>query len=119
MSSVSIAEVALESISLSALNVGAVYLAAFTYGLNWWGILAVMVIASVLNSALTHMILVRAAESIQTMQKGQKLAMEMRELIAVLIIALVSFTAVLALLIHRFNFPMALGISLTDRKSVV
>jgi len=99
-------ELTLETILVSVLNITAVYLAAFTYRLNWSGVLTVMVLASVLTAAATHFILLKM---VSIKQRTEKL---ISEGISVLIVALFSSLAVLIILSLRFNFPMALGISL-------
>lgn len=99
-------EVTLETLLVSSLNIFAVYLAAFTYRLNWTGVLAVMILASLLTAGVTHMIIrkmVNIKERVETL---------ISEALSVLIVALVSSIAVLGILIYRFNLPMALGISL-------
>ena len=47
-------EVTMESILVSALNVAAVYMAAFTYKMNWTGIMTVMVLASLCCTCIIH-----------------------------------------------------------------
>lgn len=99
-------EVTLEILLVSVLNVIAVYLAAFTYHLNWTGVLGVMVLASVLTAGVTHFLLVKMmtikARAEQLVSEG----------LSVLLVALASSLAVLVILSYRFNLPMALGISL-------
>jgi hypothetical protein len=99
-------EVTLETLLVSLLNVGAVYLAAFTYQLNWSGVLTVMILASVLTAGATHFILLKMrtfkARTEQLVSEG----------LSVLLVALLSSLAVLIILTNRFNFPMALGIAL-------
>ena len=52
-----IAEVTVETILISVINIFVVYLAAFTYKLNWMGVLTVMVLASLLTASITHIVL--------------------------------------------------------------
>lgn len=99
-------QVTLETLLVSALNIFAVYLAAFTYRLNWTGVLAVMILASLLTAGVTHMILQKM------MNVKARIETLISEGLSVLIVALVSSIAVLGILIYRFNLPMALGISL-------
>ena len=99
-------EVSLETLLVTVLNVVAVYLAAFTYRLNWTGVLTVMIVASLFTASVTHMILTKLAA---VKSRGQML---IRETVGVLGVALLSSLAVLLILTMRFNLPEALGISL-------
>jgi hypothetical protein len=102
-------EVALEVLVLSILNIAVVYLAAFTYALNWAGILTVMVFASVLTASISHYVLVKwLAKGV----REEKIQTVVNDGVAVLLVALFSSLAVLIVLTRRFNLPMALGISL-------
>lgn len=103
-------ELALEVAVLSVLNVVVVYLAAFTYSLNWTGILTVMIFASVLTGSLGHYLLMKGLAA--TGVREQKIQTVINDGIAVMVVALFSSLAVLFVLIQRFNLPMALGISL-------
>jgi hypothetical protein len=99
-------EITIEILLVSALNVIVVYLAAFTYHLNWTGILTVMVFASVVTATASQYLLMkwlsRVSASKTTVGDG----------VAVMLVALFSSLAVLVVLSYRFNLPMALGISL-------
>lgn len=99
-------EVTLEILLVSVLNIIAVYLAAFTYHLNWSGVLGVMVLASVLTAGVTHFLLVKMVTA------KQRVEQLVSEGLSVLLVALASSLSVLVILSYRFNFPMALGISL-------
>ena len=102
-------ELMIEMVLIAVLNVVVVYLAAFTYALNWSGVLTVMVFASILTASMGHYLLTKwMASSIQTSHvKGM-----IGEGVAVMLVALFSSLAVLIVLSRRFNLPMALGISL-------
>jgi hypothetical protein len=92
---------------ISALNIAAVYIAAFTYHLNWSGVLMVMIVASLITASLTHIILSKLKS------KGvRNLDMKLSEAVGALLIALVSGLAVFIILIDRFDLPSALGISI-------
>lgn len=99
-------EVTLETILISVLNVTVVYLAAFTYKLNWAGVLTTMVIASLFTAGITHFILTKL------MAIRVSAGTMINESLGVMGIALISSLAVLIILTRRFNFPEALGISL-------
>jgi hypothetical protein len=100
-------EIMLETVLMSALNIAAVYIAAFTYRLNWSGVLMVMVVASLITASLTHITLSKLKN------KGiRNLDMKLSEAVGALLIALVSGLAVFIILIDRFDLPSALGISL-------
>ena len=99
-------EVTLETILISALNIGAVYAAAFTYKLNWMGVMTVMIVASLFTAVITHYVLSKALAI-----KGRAEAV-ISEGLGVLGVALLSSIAVLIILTQRFNLPEALGISL-------
>jgi hypothetical protein len=100
-------EVMLETAVMSALNIAAVYVAAFTYHLNWSGVLMVMVVASLITASLTHIILSKFKNV-----NPRNVDMKFSEAIGALLIALVSGLAVFIILIDRFDLPSALGISL-------
>lgn len=99
-------EVTLESLLVSGLNVGAVYIAAFTYKLDWTGVLTVMVLASLFTASLTHLLL----SKIMALKNRAELMIS--EGLSVISVALISSIAVLIILSYRFNFPQALGIAL-------
>lgn len=99
-------EVTLETILVSALNIAVVYLAAFTYKLDWFGVLTVIVISSLFTAGLTHLIL---SKIVAAKQRTEAL---ISEGLGVLGVALISSLAVLFILAKRFNLPEALGISL-------
>jgi hypothetical protein len=100
------AEVTLETILISVLNVTAVYVAAFTYKLNWSGVMTVMILASLLTATVTHFIL---SKIIAAKMRTEAL---ISESLGVLGVAFLSSLAVLIILVQRFNLPEALGISL-------
>lgn len=99
-------ELSLEIGLITALNIVAVYVAAFVYDLHWSGILAVMVIASLFTAVLSKWII------------GQLPPLSndpndlLNESISLLLITLVNSNGVLFVLSYRYNLPMALGISL-------
>ena len=104
-------EIALEIGAISVLNVIAVYVAAFVYHLNWWGILSVIVVSTLLTAYLSHIFV----------SKVKNRAIELHNTLnitgisddsAVLSITLATSLAVLIILSFRFNLPMALGISM-------
>jgi len=99
-------EVMLETIIMSALNVAAVYAAAFTYKLNWSGVLTVMIIASLLTATVTHFLISKA------MAVKVRSEAVISEGLSVLAVALLSSLAILIILVQRFNLPEALGIAL-------
>lgn len=102
-------EVFVEILLVSILNVVVVYLATFTYALNWAGILTVMVFASVITASISQLLLTKwMVSSVKTSQVKTMVG----EGVAVLLVALFSSIAVLVVLTRRFNLPMALGISL-------
>lgn len=103
-------EIALETALLSGLNLGAVYVAAFVYGLNWTGILTVMVLASLATSSMTHFLMAKSFRTL-LVQQGSKSEV-IADGIGVLLVSLLTSLAVLVLLSYRFNLPMALGLSL-------
>jgi hypothetical protein len=99
-------EVTLETLLISGLNIFAVYIAAFSYKLDWFGVLTVMVLASLLTAGLTHLLLTKI------MAVKSRAETMISEGLSVLGVALVSSIAVLVILSYRFSFPQALGISL-------
>lgn len=99
-------EVTLETILVSALNIAAVYMAAFTYKLNWTGVVTVMIVASLFTAMITHFVLSKLMAA-----KGRAQAI-ISEGLGVMGVALLSSIAILVILTQRFNLPEALGISL-------
>ena len=99
-------EVTLETILISALNIAAVYAAAFTYKLNWSGVMTVMIVASLFTAMATHFVLSKL------MAVKGRAEVILSEGLGVLGVALLSSIAVLIILTQRFNLPEALGISL-------
>jgi len=99
-------EVTLETLLIAGLNIAAVYVAAFTYKLNWTGVLTVMVLASLFTAVVTHFVL---AKLIAIKQRSEVI---INEGLGVLGVALLSSLAILLILVQRFNLPEALGISL-------
>jgi hypothetical protein len=99
-------EITFETILISVLNVAAVYMAAFTYKLNWVGVMTVMVLASLLTAGITHFILAKI------MSVKNRAEFMISEGLGVLGVAILSSLAVLIILVQRFNLPEALGISL-------
>ncbi len=99
-------EVTLETIIISALNIAAVYMAAFTYKLNWSGVMTVMIVASLFTAMITHFVLSKLMAV-----KGRAQAI-ISEGLGVMGVALLSSIAILVILTQRFNLPEALGISL-------
>ena len=99
-------EVSLETLIVSVLNIAAVWVAAFTYKLNWAGVLTVMVLASMFTAAITHIVL---SKLLAVKQRTEAI---ISEGLGVLGVALLSSIAILLILIQRFNLPEALGISL-------
>lgn len=99
-------EVTIQTILVSVLNIAAVYVAAFTYKLNWSGVMTVMIIASLLTATVTRLILSK------TMAVKGHIEAVISEGLSVLTVALLSSFAILVILVQRFNLPEALGISL-------
>lgn len=99
-------EVFFESLMIGALNVFAVYLAAFVYKMNWMGVMMVMVVASLLSGLIVHIF---ADPMFKLAHSARNL---LSEAVGTLTIAGISGLIVLLMLTRRFNFPEALGISL-------
>jgi|UniRef100_A0A6C0BG89 fructose-specific phosphotransferase system IIC component len=93
----------LETLSISALNVAAVYIAAISYELRWSEVTMFMVLSSIITAGLSRFILSKMTKRNNT---------RMDTMMGILVIALFSSLAVFMILIYRFNVPMALGISL-------
>jgi hypothetical protein len=99
-------EVTLETILISVLNVAIVYLAAFTYRLEWSGVLTVMILASLFTAVVTHFVV---SKIVAVKSRTETL---ISEGLGIMGVAILSAIAVLVILTRRFNFPQALGISL-------
>lgn len=95
----------LETLSISALNVAAIYIAAISYELSWSEVTMFMVLASVITAGLARLILSKTT-------KHDMASAKMTTIMDTVVIALLSSLAVFMILIYRFNVPMALGISL-------
>ena len=102
-------QVMLESMKMAVLNVFAVYLAAFSYRLTWYGFMGTMIGKSLITALVTH---ITAAKKTTGDEPARITVMLFAEGFATLIIAALSALAVLIILSFRFNFPMALGIAL-------
>jgi hypothetical protein len=87
-------------------NLFAVYTAAFNYKLSWVGVMTVMVAVSLFTASIVHFLM---AKSVGAIPRG---GMKVNEGLDSLLVAGGSSLAVLIILIQRFNFPEALGISL-------
>lgn len=98
-------EVMLETVIVSALNIAAVYVAAFTYKLKWSGVMSVMILASLFTASITHFVL-----SKMITVKGPTSTL-VSEGLSVISVVSISSIAVLVILVQRFNFLEALGIS--------
>lgn len=99
-------EIVLEICAISILNIAAVYIAAFVYHLNWYGIMTVIVFASLITAYLSNIFVKKVTG------KNGNGKIPVGEGNALLIITLATSLAVLVILSFHFNMPMALGISL-------
>ena len=99
-------EIVLEIGAVSILNIVAVYIATFVYHLNWYGILTVMIVASLITAYLSNLFVMKVVG------KNGKGKIPVGEGNALLIITLATSLSVLVILSFHFNMPMALGISL-------
>ena len=99
-------EVTLEVAAVASINVFIVYMAAFSYKLDWRGMVAVIVLASLLTASLNSLFLKNI--SVTKIDEGKLVA----EGMGILLISLLSSLAVFLVLVSRFNFMMAIGMSL-------
>lgn len=99
-------EIFIETLVLSAINVFAVYTAAFNYKLSWVGVMSVMVAVSLITAAIAHFFVTTSRGTVP------RSGMKVDSGLSTLLVAGGSSLAVLVILIQRFNFPEALGISL-------
>ena len=95
----------LESFTIAAFNVIAVYIAAISYSLPWPSVLMVMVLVSFITASMMRLVLSK-------MTKRDIASTQMGTIVGTLVIGLISSLAVFMILIYRFNIPMALGMSL-------
>ena len=99
-------EVTLEVATVAVINVFIVYMAAFSYKLDWRGMVAVIVLASFLTASLNSLFLKNISAT----------KVDERELMAegmgILLISVLSSLAVFIVLVSRFNVVMAIGMSL-------
>jgi hypothetical protein len=101
-------ELVVETALISALNVAAAYVAAFTYGLSWTGVLTVMVVMSLVGGAITNMVVMKSLPS------KSKTGAIIGDGVGVLAVAIFAGLATLFILARRFGFASALGISFTS-----
>lgn len=99
-------EVTLEVAVVALINVFIVYSAAFSYQLDWRGMVAVIVLASLLTASLNSLFLKKIS-----MTKIDERAL-IAEGMGILLISALSSLAVFIVLVYRFNFVMAIGLSL-------
>jgi hypothetical protein len=99
-------EMCLETILLSVINVFAVYTAAFNYKLSWVGVMTVMVAVSLITAAIAHFFMAKSRGLLP------RLGVKVDEGLCSLLVAAGASLAVFIILVQRFNFPEALGISL-------
>lgn len=99
-------EVTLEVALVSLVNVAIIYSAAFSYHLDWRAMVAVIVLASFLTASLNSMFLKKI--SITKVDERALIA----EGMGILLISALSSLAVFLVLVYRFNFVMAIGLSL-------
>ena len=98
-------EVTLEVAAVSCVNVGIIYAAAFSYHLDWRGMTAVIVLASFLTASLNQLVLKKIST---TKADATEL---LSEAMGILIISMISGLAVFIILIFRFTFLTAIGLS--------
>jgi len=98
-------EVTLEVAVVAVINVFIVYMAAFSYKLDWRGMVAVIVLASFLTASLNALFLKNISVT-----KIDERAM-MAEGMGILLISVLSSLAVFIVLVSRFNLAMAIGLS--------
>lgn len=99
-------EVTLEVAAVASINVFIVYMAAFSYKLDWRGMVAVIVLASFLTASLNSLFL----KNISVTKVDERALMA--EGMGILLISALSSLAVFLVLVSRFNFMMAIGMSL-------
>jgi hypothetical protein len=99
-------EVTLEVSAVAFINVFIVYMAAFSYKLDWRGMVAVIVLASFLTASLNSLFL----KNISVTKIDERALMA--EGMGILLISVLSSLAVFIVLVSRFNFMMAIGMSL-------
>lgn len=98
-------ELVIETALISALNVAAAYVAAFTYGLTWTGVLTVMVVMSLATGAITNMVVMKS------LPDKSKTGTIVGDGVGVLVVAIIAGLATLVILARRFGFAQALGIA--------
>ena len=99
-------EVTLEVATVASINVFIVYMAAFYYQLDWRAMVAVIVLASFLTASLNSLFLKKI--SVTKIDEGKLV----EEGMGILLISALSSLAIFIVLVYRFNFVMAIGLSL-------
>ena len=94
----------IESLSIAAFNIFAVYIAAISYSLPWTSVLMVMVLVSFITASVVRLVLSK-------MTKKDLAQTTLSSIRSTVLIALISSLAIFIILSYRFNIPMALGIS--------
>jgi hypothetical protein len=99
-------EVTVEVAAVAFINVFIVYMAAFSYKLDWRGMVAVIVMASILTASLNSLFL----KNIRVTKIDERALMA--EGMGILLISVLSSLAIFIVLVSRFNVMMAIGMSL-------
>jgi hypothetical protein len=103
-------EIMLETLLLTMVHVAAVYMAAFTYKLNWAGVMSVMVAVSIFTAMISDSLVSKEIAG-GPRSFGSFLRADGARMLG---LGMISFIAVLVILTRRFNFPQAVGISLVS-----
>lgn len=99
-------EVVLEVAVVAFVNVFVIYTAAFSYSLDWRSMTGVIVLASFLTASFNSFFLKNIS-----MTKADEGAL-IGEAMGILLVSALSSLAIFIVLVYRFDFWMALGLSL-------
>ena len=98
-------EVVVEVAAVALVNVMIIYTAAFQYSLDWRGMTGIIVLASFLTASLNSLFLKHIH-----MTKADEGTL-IGEAIGILIMAMLSSLAIFIILVYRFDFLTAIGLS--------
>ena len=99
-------EVVLEVAIVAFINVFVIYTAAFSYSLDWRAITGVIVLASLLTASFNSMFL--KSVSMTKVDEGALIG----EAMGIMLVSALSSLAVFIVLVYRFDFLTAVGLSL-------
>jgi hypothetical protein len=96
----------IEILLVSSLNLFIVYLAAFVYRMEWYGVTWTIVITSLITATLTHIVLSKQAEMTHRSDSPTTMKLTM------FLTSFISSLAVFIMLLYRFDVRWAIALSI-------